>query len=658
MASKAKNQSQPVARAVAPSKRGTHADGVNGGRTNGATVTYYQILGVDEQADADTLAQAYARLRRRYHPERNPGDPLAPEIIRYLDTAYAILIDQERRRAYDATLGNGASANGASPTAQDVVQDRTRGAPAWRADIIERTEVAPVGRGVAVEAVPLPAPEAAQVAPEFGTAGRRGRKSAYAERDLTVGSVPRHLWFLGWPMMVSGLLQSVDSVLDLFWAGRGFGARAIAGLGVAQQWVLFTWTLRMGLDTSTRAMVARAVGAGNIPLANHVTLQAFTLSGTFSLVFMVLGVLFTEFLIGLLGASEAVIAQGATYMRWSFVATTTMGFMWMSGSALQASGDTFTPMKAQLVSRIVHPILAPFLAFGWWWFPDMGLAGLAIANVIAQSLGSVMNFHALFRGTSRLHLSLTGYRIDWPLLWRMTVIGAPASVNMMERTMSQLILMRLISPFGDMAFAAFFLTQRVQMLSNLGSIGLGQAAGVLVGQNLGAKKPERAKAAVGWALLYVSLIKAGAVGILVAFPLTFLSLFNNQAELLEVAVPWLYILSISFLFMGPMQVFMQSFQTAGDTVMPMVNTLFTVWLVELPLALILSGTAASWTLFGEPLPFVGLINLGQFGVAWAITITAFVRLIIYIPWFFWGPWMKKEVLGEPAGRGMGMGAMH
>ena len=615
---------------------------------NGARATYYDVLGVDQLAEADALTEAYARLRARYHPIKNPRDPLAPDIIRYLDAAFAVLIDPDRRRAYDASLVNGVTANGTTKMTE-VVQDGIKG------------DTTTVNRGVTAEVGAPPAPKAETAGPETaGRADRSRRRRAYAERDLTVGSVPRHLWFLGWPMMVSGLLQSVDSVLDLFWAGRGFGARAIAGLGVAQQWILLTWSLRMGWDTSTRAMVARAVGAGNIPLANHVALQAFTLSGTISLVFMVFGVLATEFLLRLLGVSDAVIAQGETYMRWSFVGTTTMGFMWMSGSVLQASGDTLTPMKAQIVARVLHAILAPFLAFGWWWFPSFGLSGLAIANVMAQSVGAAMNFYALFRGTSRLQLTFAGYRVDWPLLWRMTVIGAPASVNTMERTVAQLLMVRLISPFGDMAYAAYFLVQRLQMLSNLGSMGLGQAAGVIVGQNLGAAKPVRAKEAVGWALLFVSLIKATAVAALVAFPYMFLSIFSEQSELLEVAVPWLYIISLSFLVMGPMQVFMQSFQTAGDTLMPMLNTLFVMWLVELPLAFILSGQATHWTLFGMPIPLVGLVDLGQYGIAWAITLSAVVRLVIYIPYFFWGPWTKKEVLGGRRQRGMqmGMSGMH
>ena len=226
--------------------------------------------------------------------------------------------------------------------------------------------------------------------------------------------------------------------------------------------------------------------------------------------------------------------------------------------------------------------------------------------------------------------------------------------------MAQLLMVRLISPFGDMAFAAYFLVQRLQMLSNLGSRGLGQAAGVLVGQNLGARKPERARAAVGWALLFVTLIKAFAVGALVAFPYTLLSIFTKQAELLDIAVPWLYIISISFLVMGPMQVFMQSFQTAGDTVMPMLNPLAVMWFVELPLAFVLSGQAGHWSILGWQLPLVGLINLGPYGIAWAITLAAVIRLAVYVPYFFWGPWTKKQILGGGrGGAGMGMrGGMH
>jgi putative MATE family efflux protein len=408
---------------------------------------------------------------------------------------------------------------------------------------------APVRRNGAAnaEAKPLTPAVTLEALPEVdGRGDGRRRRSAYAERDLTQGSVPRNLWFLAWPQMISGSMQTVDTIWDLLLAGRGFGVRGIAGIGAAQSWSQVFSTARQGLDTSTRAMVSRAVGAGDLSLANHVALQAFALSGTISLAMALIGIVFTEFLLRLLGLSEGVIAQGANYMRWQFVASATMAFMFMGSSVLQAAGDTMTPMKAQIVTRIFHFALSPLLMFGWGIFPEMGLAGAAIANAVSQLAGVGMNFFALFTGTSRLHLTFRGYYTDWPLLWQMARIGAPSSVTAMERSLSQLILVGLVTPFGDVALASYSLVSRVQMITNLGSMGVGQASGIMVGQNLGAKKPERAKSAVVWAIAYISAVKLVVVGLLLAFPVLFLSIFSKDVELINTARFWLYIQGVGF----------------------------------------------------------------------------------------------------------------
>ncbi len=631
--------------------------------SNGHGPSYYEVLGVGEEADSDTLAQAYGRLRQRYHPDENPRDPLAAEIVHYLDSAYAVLIDSERRRAYDVSRKNGQSANGVVAHTNGTTVPANGAAAGgalyssrngYSAAVAEAGGAPPESKLAPAASGPAPAPEVV----ESGEGARRGRGSR-VQRDLTTGSIAKNLWFLAWPQMVSGSLTTLDTILDLIWAGRGFGTRAIAGLGAAQSWSQLVMTARMGLDTSTRAMVARAVGAGDMPLANHVAVQSFNLSGGVSIFVAALGILFTEFLLRLLGVSEGVVAQGANYMRWQFVASGTMAFMFMSGSVLQAAGDTLTPMKAQIVTRIIHFVLSPLLMFGWGFFPDWGLAGAAIANALAQIAGAGMNFYALFAGTSRLRLSLQGYRPDWPLLGRMVRIGAPASVTGMERALAQVILVGLVTPFGDTALAAYSLTSRTQMIANMGSMGVGQAAGIMVGQNLGAKKPERARSAVVWAMGYITSVQSVLIGLIVLFPAFFLSIFSKDADLIRNATAWLHIQAVGFFGMAIGMVFQQSFNTAGDTMVPMLVTLASIWGVQQPLAIMLSGAAADWTVLGWAVPIPTIANLGQYGIAWAIVLAIGVRLLIYFPYFIWGPWTKKQVLGDgPGGRGMGMRGGH
>ena len=463
--------------------------------------------------------------------------------------------------------------------------------------------------------------------PPGAAAETRAHRNAYASRDLTTGNIPRSLWFLAWPQMVEQVLTIIYQLTDLIWAGQ-LGAQSIAGLGIAQTYTQLAMTGRMGFDTAARAMVARAIGAGDLRTANHVTLQAFTLSSAFSLLMMLVGVLLTQPLMQLIGVSDDVISAGADYMRIQFVAQTMIAFRMMTGSVLQASGDTFTPMKATTVTRVVHIVLSPCLVFGWLIFPQLGLAGAAVANCVSQFIGGVMNSRALFSGRSRLHPKLTDYRLDPPLLWRIAKLGAPASVTTAERTIAQLMLLGIVAPYGDGVVAAFSLTRRSEMVANMGVGGLAQSAGIMVAQNLGAGKPERSRMAVRWAMLYAMLLLIVTGALLYLFAAPILSVFSDDPIVLDTAVTWLRIQVAGYVFMGAGQVFLQAFNTAGDTTVPMVVTLISIWLVQQPLALVLPD----WT------------GLGQYGIAWAINIAMFVRCFVFAPYFFWGPWMKKRVI--------------
>jgi putative MATE family efflux protein len=298
----------------------------------------------------------------------------------------------------------------------------------------------------------------------------------------------------------------------------------------------------------------------------------------------------------------------------------------MSGAALQASGDTMTPMKATTVSRFIHIGLSPALVFGWGPAPEMGLVGAAAANIVAQTSGAVLNFRVLFTGRSRLHLTLHGYKPDFKVLWLISKTGAPASVTMAERSIANLLLFGFVSPYGDTTLAAFSLSRRVEMLSMMGAQGLGQSAGVMVGQNLGAGKPERARSAVIWAQGFVIVINLVIVGLVMAFPRPFLHIFNSDPELLDEAVVWLRIAALGYFVMGTGQVFMQAYNTAGDTLIPMVTTLVSIWAVQQPLAVLL--------------PKAGL---DEYGIGWAVTLGMAVRLLIYVPYFFHGRWLKIKL---------------
>src|SRR5688572_9495797 len=276
-----------------------------------------------------------------------------------------------------------------------------------------------------------------------GGRGGRGGRRRYLQRDLTSGSIPKNLAFLAWPQIVEGLLNVFDQMWHLFLAGQGFGYHAIAGIGTAQQVVQLMRTGRMGLDTAMRAMIARAIGAGDVTLARHIAWQAFSVNFVLAMFVTTIGVLFTELMLRTLGISNEVIAQAAGYMRWQFIGTLALSGRMATGAALQAGGDAVTPMKATTTARIIDIALSPILMFGWLGTPEFGVAGVAVANLIGQAIGMLINVEALAtgRGNSRLHLSLREYRFDGRLCWRLIRLGLPATVNSIERSAAQVILL-------------------------------------------------------------------------------------------------------------------------------------------------------------------------------------------------------------------------
>lgn len=477
---------------------------------------------------------------------------------------------------------------------------------------------------------------------EQGGGGRR-RLSAYATRDLTQGSIPKTLWFIAWPQIVTDILRAVDQLADLFWAGF-ISFNAVATTGISQTYVGLFNTGRTGLDAAARAMISRAIGAKDIPLANHLTMQSLLLNSMFSATWITLAVIFSEGLLRVLGVADETVEQGVWYMRYRFMASFFFTQTLASSAALAAAGDTMTAMKGQGINRVMNIVLMPTLVFGWFGLPAMGFSGTGMAFLLAQLPGTVLNYHALFTGVSRLQLRLSDVRFDVGAMWRQMRIGLPASVTGMERSLAQIVIYGLVAPFGDLSLAAYALTSRLQNFMNVGFSGLGSATGILVGQNIGAQRPERAKSTVWWALGGTGLMSIVVGGLILAFPHLFIIVFTRDQALVELSVQWLQIMVLGFLAMGVGTVFMQTFNTAGDTFVPMVVTLASIWGIQQPVAILLSGLAYDWRILGWQIPVPQLVNLGEFGIAWAMVIALAVRLFVYFPYFLWGPWMKKRVL--------------
>ena len=251
-----------------------------------------------------------------------------------------------------------------------------------------------------------------------GGALRRGRKSAYVTRDLTAGSVPRNLVFLAWPMIGSSSFRVVEMLADLFWAGLGFGTAAIAGVGTAQMWVQIIMGSRRGLDIAVRAMVSRAVGATNLPLANHVALQGLTFSAAVSWAIALIGILLTPQLMGLVGVGDDVVAEATMYMRIQFVALAIAAMTQICLAIFQASGDSLTPFRIPVQPRFPPgPQSSAHLWLGHTGFQRNGHSRRGRLQRPDRSFGSLLfDLHFVRRQVSHApHLQRVHHRLTYNL---------------------------------------------------------------------------------------------------------------------------------------------------------------------------------------------------------------------------------------------------
>ncbi|MBD3649558.1 MAG: hypothetical protein HUJ31_19360, partial [Pseudomonadales bacterium] len=274
-----------------------------------------------------------------------------------------------------------------------------------------------------------------------------------------------------------------------------------------------------------------------------------------------------------------------------------------------------------------HVSLCPFIVFGWWIFPELGVSGAALTNVFSQGAGGAVMLWILLTGRTRLHLTLRNFSFDGAAIWRIVKVGLPASITGMERSLANFLLMWFIVPFGTAAVAAHSLAQRIDVFVHMPAQGLGQASGVLAGQNVGAGQPDRAER-TGWiaAGLFTMVMSVGSV-LIWFFAEDVVRLFNQEPELVEIASTFLRIDIVSYMIFGLVVVLMNCLNGVGDTTIPMYTTLVTMWLVQIPLA---------WAL-------PEMTELGVYGVRWAIVTAIVMRGVVYAVYFKRGRWRRLTI---------------
>ncbi len=404
-----------------------------------------------------------------------------------------------------------------------------------------------------------------------------------SHQDYTQGSLNRSILLLAIPMVLEMVLESLFAVVDVFWVSR-LGADAIATVGLTESIVTLVFAVALGLGMSTTAMVARRIGEKDHEGAAVAGVQAIFLGLVASVAMGLPFFLLAPRLLGLMGATPTIIALGTSYMRIALGGSGVILMLFLNNAIFRGAGDAAIAMRLLWVSNILNLIFDPCLIFGLGPFPKMGVTGAALATFTGRGIGVLYQFYRLAKGTERLRILARHLRLDAAVLWRLLRVSFTGILQFLIGQASWIGLVRIVSLFGAPALAGYTIAIRIVIFAILPSWGLSNAAATLVGQNLGAGHPDRARSAV-WRTGLWNMIFLGSVGLVfIAFAPWIIGLFTQDPAVVPTAVHCLRIFSCGNIAFAYGMVLLQAFNGAGDTLTPTYVNLVGFWLIEIPLA--------------------------------------------------------------------------
>ncbi|MBT9329685.1 MATE family efflux transporter [Paracidobacterium acidisoli] len=404
-----------------------------------------------------------------------------------------------------------------------------------------------------------------------------------SHQDYTSGSLNRAILLLAIPMVLEMVLESLFAVVDIFWVGR-LGANAVATVGITESMLALAMAIGIGLAISTTAMVARRIGEKDPEDAAISAVQAVVLGLLVSLGIGIPAFLFAPSLLHLMGASPEIVATGSGYARIALGGCGAIIMLFLNNAIFRGAGDAAVAMHLLWVSNIINLILDPCLIFGLGPFPHLGVTGAALATFTGRSIGVLYQFYRLLHGTERIRVFVRHLRVSPEVLWRLLRISSTGILQFAIANASWIGLVRIVSLFGAAAVAGYTISIRIVIFFILPSWGLSNAAATLVGQNLGAGRPDRAEQAV-WRTGFYNMLFLGIIGIIFfIFADPVVRIFVSDPEVIPVAVRALRTFSCGNVGFAYGMVMLQSFNGAGDTITPTIVNFFGFWVLELPAA--------------------------------------------------------------------------
>ena len=448
---------------------------------------------------------------------------------------------------------------------------------------------------------------------------------AGSHRDYTDGDIRRAILLLAIPMVLELSLESVFAVVDVFFVSR-LGADAVATVGLTESMLTIMYAVLAGLSVGAMATVARRIGEKNPDGAARAAVQAIFLGIIVAIPTGIAGGLFAPRLLEMMGAGPGVVAN-ATYTRIMLGMNGVIVMLFLMNAVFRGSGDAAIAMRVLWLANAINICLDPCLIFGLGPFPRLGVVGASVATTTGRGIGVLAQFYWLSRGTGRVKIRREHVRVDPRVMLNMVRLSGSAVLQALVNTTSYVGLVRIIATFGSVPLAGYTIAIRMVIFAMLPSWGLSNAAATLVGQNLGAKKPDRAETSV-WRTAFYNMVFLGFVGFFFfAFAPQLVGAFTRDADVAAYGIRCLRIVSSGFLFYAYGIVLTQAFNGAGDTLTPTLLNLLCFWVFEIPFAYLL---ARVW-------------KVGPQGAFWAITVAFSLLAVLSAALFRRGKWKFKHV---------------
>ncbi len=447
------------------------------------------------------------------------------------------------------------------------------------------------------------------------------------QQNFTEGSINRAIFMLSIPMILEMAMESLLAVVDIFFISRLNDNDAVTAVGLTESVNAIVYSLAMGLGMAATAMVARRIGEKDGPGAAVAAVNALYIGLMVSLIISLSGILFYKDILRLMGASENIVAVGSGYTLWMLGGNFTIVSLFLVNAIFRGAGNAAIAMHSLWIANILNMVLDPLLIFGWGPVPAMGVEGAAIATNIGRGAGVLYQLYYLAGDKGIIKIHSENIKIDRDIIIRLLKVSAGNVGQFLISTASWLFLARIIVNFGSAAFAGYQFAIRIIIFTILPSWGMANAAATLVGQNLGAKQPERAEKSV-WTAGFLNMVFLGLISITFYFvsePV--MGFFSSNVEVIRFGTQCLRIVAFGYVFYGYGMVIIQALNGAGDSKTPTILNLFGYWLFQIPLAYVMSMK----------------LDFGASGAFWAIAIAESAMAVAAIIIFRQGKWKTVKI---------------